>query len=359
MKRRQFLGAVLALGAARASAEADYPAVAPGRPLSFPRDHGSHPDYRTEWWYLTGWVTDTAGRDYGVQVTFFRHRPRIAESNPSAFAPRQLLFAHAAIADPALGRLRHDQRAARAGFGLATASEETTRVVIDNWSLDLADDIYHARVVARDFELDLRFTSQQPLLVNGESGYSRKGPLPVQASWYYSRPQLSVNGTIALGGTALAVRGVAWLDHEWSSEYIASGASGWDWTGVNFDDGAALMAFRMRDRAGGDAVGGRHVARPGWPRPDVRTGSRPIRRAAHVAVAAHRIRLSGVDDGERRRRRLRARAADGRSGARFAREHGHDLLGRRGARHRRRAFRAGLSGAHGLRHAAAVVSPVP
>jgi len=251
MKRRQFLGAVFAFVAARASAEADYPAVAPGRPLSFPRDHGSHPDYRTEWWYVTGWVTDTAGHDYGVQVTFFRHRPRIAESNPSAFAPRQLLFAHAAIADPALGRLRHDQRAARAGFGLATASEETTRVVIDNWSLDLADDTYHARVVAREFELDLRFTSRQPLLVNGESGYSRKGPLPVQASWYYSRPQLAVTGTMSIDGKDAEVKGVAWLDHEWSSEYIASGASGWDWTGVNFDDGAALMAFRMRDRAGG------------------------------------------------------------------------------------------------------------
>ncbi|HYQ99360.1 MAG TPA: lipocalin-like domain-containing protein [Casimicrobiaceae bacterium] len=253
MKRRRFLGGMLALAAASARVWADdgYPPVAPGRPLAFPRDHGSHPDYRTEWWYVTGWVRDDAGRDYGVQVTFFRHRPRIAESNPSAFAPRQLLFAHAAIADPVHGRLRHDQRAARAGFGLAEASVQTTRVAIDDWSLELADDVYSARIGARDFELNLSFAAREPPLPNGDAGVSRKGPLPAQASWYYSRPQLAVSGTIALDGTTLGVRGVAWLDHEWSSEYMAAGASGWDWTGINFDDGAALMAFRMRDRAGG------------------------------------------------------------------------------------------------------------
>jgi predicted secreted hydrolase len=97
----------------------------------------------------------------------------------------------------------------------------------------------------------LRFTSRQPVLLNGEAGVSRKGPLPEQASYYYSRPQLAVTGTVTLDGKDIAVTGVAWLDHEWSSEYMASGASGWDWTGINFADGGALMAFRMRDRGGG------------------------------------------------------------------------------------------------------------
>ena len=106
---------------------------------------------------MTGWVADAAGRDYGVQVTFFRNRPGIAEANPSAFAPRQLLFAHAALADPALGRLRHDQRAARAGFGLAEAAEGTTNVVIDDWSLALDGDVYRARIAAREFAFDLAF----------------------------------------------------------------------------------------------------------------------------------------------------------------------------------------------------------
>src|SRR5262245_45460212 len=103
-----------------ALAEVDYPRVEP-RALVFPRDRGAHPEFRTEGWYVTGWVTDDTGREYGVQVTFFRNRPGVAEANPSVFAARQLLFAHAAIADPRGGRLYHDQRAARAGLGLAEA----------------------------------------------------------------------------------------------------------------------------------------------------------------------------------------------------------------------------------------------
>jgi predicted secreted hydrolase len=251
MRRRRFLALPFALVAARAFADEGYPPVEPGYPLSFPRDHGSHPDFRTEWWYITGWLTDETGRDYGVQVTFFRHRPRIAEVSPSAFAPRQLLFAHAAIADPALGRLRHDQRAARAGFGLAEAAAETTHVVIDDWSLVLDGGVYHARIASREFAFDLRFTARQPILLNGEAGLSRKGPRPEQASFYYSRPQLAVTGTIAIDSKEMTVTGVAWLDHEWSSEYMAAGASGWDWIGINFADGGALMTFRMRDRTGG------------------------------------------------------------------------------------------------------------
>jgi predicted secreted hydrolase len=250
MERRRFLAAPLALVAARAAADPGYPHVEAGRGLTFPRDHGSHPDFRTEWWYVTGWIADAAGRDYGVQVTFFRHRPRLAEDNPSAFAPRQLLFAHAALADPAHGRLRHDQRAARAGFGLAFADEATTRVAVDDWSLVLDGEVYRARVAAREFALDLTFAARQAVLANGEGGYSRKGASPAQASFYYSRPQLAVAGTVTIGGRVAAVTGLAWLDHEWSSEIMAAGAAGWDWAGVNFADGGALMAFRMRDRAG-------------------------------------------------------------------------------------------------------------
>jgi predicted secreted hydrolase len=224
--------------------------VAPGPPPAFPRDHGSHPAFRTEWWYVTGWIADAAGNGYGVQVTFFRHRPGIAEANASAFAPKQLVFAHAALADPRLGRLRHDQRAARAVLGLAGAAEDATRAWIDDWSLAQEGDDYVAKIPARDFTLDLRFTPAQPVLVQGDAGYSRKGPDPRQASFYYSRPQLAVAGTVTIGERAVRVRGTAWLDHEWSSEVMAPGASGWDWAGVNLDDGGALMAFRMRDRGG-------------------------------------------------------------------------------------------------------------
>ena len=256
MRRRSFLALSLAGFADSLRAQADYGVVSAGRPLAFPRDHGAHPAYRTEWWYATGWVNDASGNEYGVQVTFFRNRPRVAETNASAFAPRQLVFAHAAVADPRRARLLHDQRAAREGFGLAGAEERTTRVWIDDWSFALVESAYVARIAARDFALDLRVLPTQPVLLQGKDGYSRKGPASAQASYYYSEPQLAVSGTMALGGTSTAVSGSAWLDHEWSSEVMAPEAAGWDWIGINLADGGAVMAFRMRDRSGAAFWGG-------------------------------------------------------------------------------------------------------
>ena len=121
---------------------------------------------------------------------------------------------------------------------------------IGDWSLRLAGDTYEARVVAREFALALTFAATQPLLLQGEAGVSRKGPRDAQASYYYSRPQLALAGTLTVGERAQDVRGVAWLDHEWSTEYLPPDAQGWDWIGINFDDGGALMAFRMRAKDG-------------------------------------------------------------------------------------------------------------
>ena len=229
----------------------DYAQVKPGVDLQFPRDQGSHAQFRTEWWYLTGWVKDERGRELGVQITFFRNRPRVAEDNPSRFAPRQLLFAHAALADASIGKLLHDQRAARAGFGLAEAAEGRTDVAIDDWSLSQTAQGYSARIAAREFDYALEFQSTQPLLLQGGRGLSRKGPAAAQASYYYSEPHLAVSGTITLGGEKHRVQGEAWLDHEWSSEYLAPQAQGWDWIGLNLAGGGALMAFRIRDQQGG------------------------------------------------------------------------------------------------------------
>ncbi|HJW24619.1 MAG TPA: carotenoid 1,2-hydratase [Rhodocyclaceae bacterium] len=228
----------------------DYPPVAAGRPLAFPRDFGSHPDFRNEWWYVTGWAKDREGRDYGFQVTFFRHRPGVAEDNASAFAPRQLLFAHVALTDAAGGRLHHDQRAARAGFGLAEAKVGDTGAWIGDWRLERQGETYRARIAARDFALELDFSPTQGPMLQGEGGYSRKGPLPRQASYYYSLPHLAVSGAVAVDGQRRPVSGTAWLDHEWSSEGLAPGAVGWDWVGINLKNGGALMAFRLRDRSG-------------------------------------------------------------------------------------------------------------
>lgn len=249
MRRRHFLAALPCLPWLSA-AQAQYPDVVRGTPLSFPRDHGAHPDYRSEWWYITGWVADAAGQDLGIQITFFRNRPRLQEDNPSSFAPHQLLFAHAAVADAREGQLLHDQRSARAGFGLAEADQATTRVHIDDWSLQLQGDTYSARIVSRTFAMELHFTATQPLLLQGESGFSRKGSRREQASYYYSRPHLQTEGALTVRGRTLPLRGRAWLDHEWSSTILDERAAGWDWIGINLHDGGALMAFRIRGRDG-------------------------------------------------------------------------------------------------------------
>jgi predicted secreted hydrolase len=229
---------------------AEYAPVLPGLKLAFPADFGAHPDHRIEWWYATGHL-DTPRGPMGFQVTFFQLRHKEADANPSRFAPRHLLFAHAALADPAHGKLRHDQRIARAFPALAEARPGDTDVFIDDWSLKRTDGRYVARIPGEGFALDLVLTPTQPVLLQGDGGYSRKGPLPSQASGYYSEPHLAVTGTVKVDGKALEAKGSAWLDHEWSSEILAENAVGWDWVGLNLDGGGALMAFRLRDKAGG------------------------------------------------------------------------------------------------------------
>lgn len=230
------------------SAQTAYPPVLPDRPWVFPRDTGAHPDYRTEWWYVTGWLTDPEGTERGFQVTFFRVRTLIGEDNPSRFSPSQLMIAHAAIADPARGRLMHAERAARALDPLAGAAQEQTRAWLDDWLLALTgDDEYHTRIEADEFALDLRLIAPSGPLRNGVNGWSQKAPDPRHASYYYSRPQLAVSGKLWLDGREQAVTGHAWLDHEWSSEILPEDASGWDWIGINLKNGGSLMVFQMRN----------------------------------------------------------------------------------------------------------------
>ncbi len=218
--------------------------------MQFPRDEGSHPEFRLEWWYVTGWL-EGAGKPLGFQITFFRARPELKHDNPSRFTPRQILIAHAALSDPAHGRLIHEQRAARAGFGLAGAEEGHLRVWIDEWRLHQDENTYRARIPAQEFSLELALTATQAPIKQGQDGYSRKGPGPESASYYYSLPHLKVKGALTRGREQLRVAGTAWLDHEWSSQYMEKEAVGWDWIGINLDDGSALMAFRMRGKQGG------------------------------------------------------------------------------------------------------------
>jgi len=229
-----------------ASGEVSYAPVTAGRALSFPADYGSHPQFRTEWWYVTGWLETEQRKTLGFQITFFRTKPDVRQDNPSSFAPRQLLVAHCAISDPKRGRLWQDQRIRRAVLGLADAREGDTDVWIEGWSLKHQPQGYRAEIVADDFAFHLILAETQPMLLNGEAGVSRKGPAATAASYYYSLPHLRVVGSIARQGRSDKVSGEAWFDHEWSSEYLDGEAVGWDWTGINLSDGSALMAFRIR-----------------------------------------------------------------------------------------------------------------
>lgn len=275
LRRRALLAA---LGGASLSAPASE--VRP-RELVFPRDHGAHPATRIEWWYATGWLARTgdSAPAWGFQLTFFRSRTGLAEGLQSRFAARQLLFAHAALTDLAARRLVHAERIARwngePGAPRGDAAADDTRVQIGPWRFVREDagaaGRYTSRIAADDdagFGWSLALATTQPRLLQGEAGFSRKGPLPTHASHYYTQPQLAVDGTLRLhGGTRASVHGRAWLDHEWSDSLMPDDAVGWDWIGINLDDGASLTAFRLRD-AQGSAVwaGGSHRTRDGAPR---------------------------------------------------------------------------------------------
>jgi predicted secreted hydrolase len=227
------------------------PAVA----LHFPRDRGSHPDFRTEWWYITGQALSSGAdsRRFGFQLTFFRTRVEDTQAMTSRLAAKQLIFAHAAITDVAGQKLWHDQRIARGGFGVASASEQDMALKLRDWSLQVQPGQgrrYTAELPAADFALKLQFEETQSVLLQGQQGLSRKGPEEKQASYYYSQPQLATSGSLEIKGQSFEVTGKAWLDHEWSQELLHPSAVGWDWIGMNLDDGSALTAFRLRDKNG-------------------------------------------------------------------------------------------------------------
>ncbi len=195
-------------------------------------------------------------------MTFFRTRTGLAETSTSRFGARQLVFAHVALTDLAAGAkngagLMHDQRIGREGFGLVQTPATTGNQVVQlrDWSLQRAATsatgapTSQMRIAVRTdrFALALALSGTQPILLQGDAGYSQKGPAPRQASHYYSEPQLAVRGRVECAGApAREVSGRAWLDHEWSNELLPPEAVGWDWVGFNLGDGAALMAFRLR-----------------------------------------------------------------------------------------------------------------
>ena len=233
------------------------------RPFVFPDDHGAHPDFRHEWWYVTGNLDATDGYRFGFELTIFRFALAPASAEPaggSTWRTRQVYMAHFALTDVANARFESRERFARGALGLAGARTRPFRVWLEDWSIEeLAGDparwrlrAAHARQ-ALDLELDLR----SPLVPNGDRGLSRKSDAGDAASFYYSMPRLPARGQLVRDGVAHAVTGLAWLDREWGSGALDGSQEGWDWFALQLDDGGALMLYALRLRGGGtDALSG-------------------------------------------------------------------------------------------------------
>ncbi len=224
------------------------------RGLSFPADHGAHPAYRTEWWYFTGNLQAAGGRHFGFQLTFFRFAlSAAAPARTSRWAANQVWMAHFALTDTQATRHTAHERLGRGALGLAGATTEPFRVWLDDWeAAGTTGDFLplRLRATAEDAALELELAPGKPLVLQGEAGLDRKGPEPGNASYYYSQTRLPVSGRVRIGEDWLGVAGQAWMDHEWSTSALGADLAGWDWFALQLDDGAELMFYRLRTRAG-------------------------------------------------------------------------------------------------------------
>jgi predicted secreted hydrolase len=220
--------------------------------LRFPDDHGPHPAYRHEWWYVTGNLEAADGRGFGYQATFFRFNvdPE-APARASALATDQIWMAHLALSDVAGARFLHEERLARGAAGLAGGTAAPFRVWLDDWSLMSLDPEQfaplHLRATADGFSVDLQLEPLKPLVLQGDRGYSRKGRHPGNASRYYSFTRLATTGTLTLAGEpAQTVTGSSWLDREWGSSTLDEAQSGWDWFSLQLDHDVEIMFYHLR-----------------------------------------------------------------------------------------------------------------
>ncbi len=237
---------------------ADYPSVSGPCNFSFPQDHASHPDYRTEWWYYTGNLSAEDGARYGFQLTFFRVRTvpaqkeRVICAKPSAWRSDQVFVVHAALSDISSKEFHHFEKMSRAALELAGTRESEGRfeVFVDNCNAAITPGLHRLWAQAADFSLSLDLVPLKRPVAHGESGWSIKGEGPGEASCYYSISRLEVSGNVAVGGRERPVRGTAWMDHEFSSAPLNPRFAGWDWFGLQFSDGSELMVYLMREKSG-------------------------------------------------------------------------------------------------------------
>lgn len=227
------------------------------RPFVFPADHGSHPGFRTEWWYFTGNLATAGGRHFGFELTFFRYAlapESAAEPGASAWRARQLWMAHFAITDTEGRRFIARERLTREALELAGAVAEPWQVWVKDWSAagSGAGDDFQAALTASDdaIGLDLTLSATVPHVAQGDRGLDVKGAASGNASHYYSIPRLAAEGEVRVEGERFDVAGLAWLDREWSTSSLEAGTEGWDWFALHLSDGSSLMFYRLRTQSG-------------------------------------------------------------------------------------------------------------
>jgi predicted secreted hydrolase len=228
------------------------------REFVFPADHGPHPDFRNEWWYLTGNLQAADGRRFGYQATFFnaglpRSELPAAGSPQSAWRSERLWMAHLALTDVEAGRHYAAERFARESPGLAGAQAEPLQIWLEDWQLaggEAARFPWQLRAATSEFGFDFQLVSVKPPVLQGEDGLSRKHAAPGAASYYYSLTRLQTRGALRLGPQTLTITGSSWLDREWSTSALAPEQIGWDWFSLQFDDGRELMYYQLRRRDG-------------------------------------------------------------------------------------------------------------
>ncbi len=236
----------------------DYIEVSGPCHFQFPRDHGVHPGYLVEWWYYTGNLSDTSGKRYGFQLTFFRTRISPLKNQTtwpvpsSSWRTNQLFFAHAALSDLNEKHFYYDQQMARGAVGLAGVEqwEKNIKVYLGAWSTLLKPDKHLLKAQTDDFELDLMLKPVKPPVAHGKAGYSLKGVKPESASCYYSFTRLEVSGRLNVKGNAVAIKGIAWMDHEFSSAPLEPDIVGWDWFSLQFTNNTELMIYLLRNDQG-------------------------------------------------------------------------------------------------------------
>jgi predicted secreted hydrolase len=268
--RGRQLFALLVVLAAVAAPASEWATVTAPLTLSLPRDHAAHPEFQTEWWYVTGTLADGVGNPFGFQLTFFRQGLDPSPPNPgaSALRARQVLAGHFAVADIGAGKVLFAQRVRRIAAGLAFVATDDLHVVLDDWEMQrLATGVVSLSAEDRDAGTGIRLEliPEKPLVLHGDRGVSVKGSGPGNASAYVSFTRLTARGTLTLGGRRLVVHGEAWLDHEWGTSQLGPGVVGWDWLGLRLADGREVMLYRLRRADGRPAPesGGTLVERDG------------------------------------------------------------------------------------------------